>query len=150
MATSLRKWLTFSAVITLTGCASQGSLLLPEPELSNDYSNMYLIGSFNWWEATETFKLTAKSEYIYSTTVELIADGQPYDFKVSDPRWLDNTNCGRFLSEQIVEVNDEVTLYCAADSGTIKFTPQKTANYTFTLDVSRNKSPRFIITKNTS
>ena len=147
MLTSNHRLCMISAVLCLSGCANNGVFSQPQVESLSDYSNVYLIGTFNWFEAVETFRFVPKGNNLYVASAQLIADGQPYDFKVSDPKWSESTNCGRFLSEQVIEINEKVTLYCAADSGTIKFTPPTTAVFTFSLDVSINKTPKLIITQ---
>lgn len=71
----------------LAGCASSGSSDFFSQAEQKDYSSMYLRGVFNWWEVNETFKLLPNSDDSYAATIELIADGQPYDFKVADNNW---------------------------------------------------------------
>ncbi|MFC3122021.1 hypothetical protein [Agaribacter flavus] len=112
-----------------------------------DYSSMYLRGVFNWWEAPDDYRLLAIEEYKYRVTIELIADGQPYDFKVADKIWAHELNCGLKFGNQSVEINDDIDLYCASDSANLQFTPDETAMYTFVLDVSDDEEPILTIQK---
>lgn len=112
-----------------------------------DYSQMYLRGVFNWWEANESFKLTPTSENQYSVTIELIADGQPYDFKVADEIWSMALNCGNYYNSEALKLNEERTLVCADNSSNLQYTPSETALYLFTLDVSDNQNPVLKVSK---
>lgn len=108
---------------------------------------MYLRGVFNWWEVNEAFKLTATSQDSYSVTIELIADGQPYDFKVADNSWSMELNCGNVFNASPMKLSKAVALVCANDSLNLQFTPAETALYRFILDVSDNSEPELIIEK---
>lgn len=129
----------------LAGCASSGSVDIFTQQASKDYSNMYLRGVFNWWEATDGFKLAPIAKDEYSVTIELIADGQPYDFKVADNAWTMSLNCGNRFDGEPMRLNNTVDLVCAADSLNLQFTPSETGMYTFTLDVSDNEEPELRI-----
>lgn len=104
---------------------------------------MYLRGIMNWWEASEPYKLTNTEEDIdmYGLEIELIADGQPYDFKLADNAWKNELNCGTEFGKQEISLNQRKKLYCAGDSANIKFTPQQTGQYKLTLDARNSKSP---------
>ena len=106
---------------------------------------MYLRGVFNWWEASEAFKLEAVSSTEYAVTIELIADGQPYDFKVADSTWSMPLNCGNSFEGTSMSLRKTIELVCASDSVNLKFTPKQTGLYTFTLDVSDNAEPELTI-----
>ncbi len=131
----------------LASCASSGSSDFFERAQPKDYTNMYLRGVFNWWEIDEAFKLMPIAEDEYAVTFELIADGQPYDFKVADVNWSMTLNCGNAFEAEPIELNQEHRLVCAADSLNLQFTPSETSLYRFILDVSSNASPELKVVK---
>lgn len=138
--------LTLVSLQVLAGCASSGSVDFFSQSEKKDYSNMYLRGVFNWWEVNESFKLIPTDTDQYSVTIELIADGQPYDFKVADNSWTMTLNCGKeFGEEDAMSLGDNVTLICAADSVNLQFTPSETGLFVFMLDVSDNDEPELSI-----
>jgi hypothetical protein len=131
----------------LASCASSGSSDFFTQVAKKDYSNMYLRGVFNWWEVNTAFKLLANSDKSYAVTIELIADGQPYDFKVADADWTMTLNCGNDFGAVPMRLSEQVKLVCASDSLNLKFTPSETAMYRFILDVSNNSQPELVIEK---
>ena len=85
---------TFLIAATLSGCSSTKTFV---DGLDNDkpsYDELYLRGSFTWWEADEAYKVVKFDESIYRVVVELVADGQPYDFKFADKAWSEGLSCG--------------------------------------------------------
>jgi hypothetical protein len=148
MYARLRKFTTvLIACLVLTGCASSGySDFLKQAE-QKDYSNMYLRGVFNWWEVVEAFKLVQSSNDSYAVTIELIADGQPYDFKIADNSWSMALNCGSEFDALPIKQNKAVELTCTSDSLNLQFTPAQTAMYQFILDISNNSEPKLVIEK---
>jgi hypothetical protein len=138
--------LTLLGLQVLAGCASSGSVDFFSQSEKKDYSNMYLRGVFNWWEVNESFKLAPTGSDQYSVTIELIADGQPYDFKVADNVWTMTLNCGNEYGEQeAMTLGENVTLICASDSVNLQFTPSETGLFVFTLDTSDNEEPELTI-----
>ena len=125
----------------LSGCAAKVNINPFSNKVEINYNEMYLLGIMNWWEPSEPYRLQPESKYYYSVTVELIADGQPYDFKISNDKWNNHLNCGSEYAQQEVLVNVRKPLYCAGDSLNLQFTPQETANYKFLLDTSDPNSP---------
>jgi hypothetical protein len=109
---------------------------------------MYLRGVFNWWEVNEAFRLLPESQQdSYAVTIELIADGQPYDFKVADDNWSMSLNCGNEFDALAMKLGKSAELTCAGDSLNLQFTPSETAMYKFVLDVSNNTKPELAIEK---
>ena len=108
---------------------------------------MYLRGVFNWWEVSQAFKLLPSASDQYSVTIELIADGQPYDFKVADETWTMTLNCGSEFGSDALELGESTRLVCASDSLNLQFTPSETSLYRFLLDVSSNSAPKLTIEK---
>jgi hypothetical protein len=131
----------------LSGCASSGSSDFFNQTAEKDYSNMYLRGVFNWWEINETFKLLPNSDDSYGVTIELIADGQPYDFKVADNNWSMALNCGNEFNAASIQLGKRIELVCTNDSLNLQFTPPETAMYRFNLDVENNGNPELMIEK---
>ena len=78
--------LAVTATLLLSACTSSGKIALPELPSSSPriaVEDLYLRGVFNWWEATPAYRF--KQDGVnWHVNVELIADGQPYDFKLSD------------------------------------------------------------------
>ncbi len=110
------------------------------------YDGLYLRGVFSWWEADEKYKLIELSDNIYSTTIELIADGQPYDFKFADSNWTPGLNCGYAShSDKIIVVGDSVNSSCEAADNNFRFTPTETGTFQFLIDFNRFGVPKVSI-----
>jgi hypothetical protein len=112
-----------------------------------DYSKLYLRGVFSWWEADEKYKVIQLSNNVFATKIELIADGQPYDFKFADANWSPDLNCGyaNVFNDQIVIVNEVVSANCERTDENFKFTPSETGLYEFSIDFSGFGSPKVLI-----
>ena len=124
----------------VSGCANT---VIPTFSNSPDYSTLYLRGVFSWWEADEKYKLKEVDEDVFATRIELIADGQPYDFKFADAKWSADLNCGYLsIDDQVVELNSVVKASCDRANENFKFTPSETGLYEFTIDFSGFGSPR--------
>lgn len=108
------------------------------------YDDMYLRGVFNWWEASENYKFEAQSTDMYKASIELIADGQPYDFKVSDSKWTAYANCGQASSDEMI-LGDAVSLVCQENSLNLRFLPSETGTFDFYLDTSNPYVPELTI-----
>lgn len=143
----LKLGVLFFSLQILAGCASSVTQDFFAPTPSKDYSNMYLRGVFNWWEASDNFKLTALNSDQYAITIELIADNQPYDFKVADATWSMELDCGNTFNADPMILEESVELVCASDSLNLQFTPSETGFYQFVLDVSDNDEPELTIIK---
>lgn len=133
-------------LIGLSACSTRSARDLISFEPDKNYQDMYLRGVFNWWEATEQFKLTRVNSERYSITIELIADGQPYDFKVADANWDPEFNCGFEYAPRKVELYDSVDLVCEQTSQNIQFVPSETGQFKFEFDISNNNEPELTIT----
>lgn len=143
----IKIWLLSIVALVMTGCASSTTAPFFEQSPPKDYSNMYLRGTFTWFEVDEGFKLTLVDEEQYAVVIKLIADGQPYDFKVADSAWTMTLNCGASFGSEPIELKDSRDLVCASDSLNLQFTPQETGLYQFLLDVSDNDSPELTIVR---
>lgn len=136
----------FAAVAFITGCAVPTNTGLFSTAPEKNYTSMYLRGVFNWWDATEAFKFKAIDKDTLIVDIELIADGQPYDFKVADDTWSPDFNCGLASQSMPMNLNNQVELYCFNDSLNLQFIPLETAVYRFELDISNNKYPELSVT----
>lgn len=105
---------------------------------------MYLIGNFTWWEADENYRLTEQGKDIYMADVELIADGQPYDFKFADKHWTPGYSCGNTLKNQgsPLSIGRVMLAECFEPKGNFQFTPAETGIYRFVIDFSDAGSPK--------
>ncbi len=82
--------------LALSACSSSGSFKIPEimPDSPRiQFENMFLRGVFNWWEADPSYQFK-RTNTGWVVDVELIADGQPYDFRLSDANWTPSQSCG--------------------------------------------------------
>ena len=127
----------------LSGCATN---VIDNFIKEQDYDELYLRGVFSWWEADEKYKLVELSEQVYSTTIELIADGQPYDFKFADTNWSPGMNCG-YASEadKMIIVGTAVRANCESTDENFRFTPKETGSFKFTINFSGFGAPKVSI-----
>ncbi|MBT0586669.1 hypothetical protein [Alteromonas oceanisediminis] len=126
--------------VFLAGCTTTGGLpsIIAEKQAPVDVSSLYLRGVFNWWEAEPAYRLTKDYRGGYSVTIELIADGQPYDFKVADADWTPANSCGSQDIVEIITLTSTHSLYCGAETANLQFTPQSTGWYTFWVEPTQS------------
>lgn len=124
-------FVTLAAAVMATGCAGGGG----KRDLS-EY--MYVRGVFTWWDAEEDFKLKKAGDNLYYASGELMADGNPYDFKFADAGWSAGANCG-FLGkeDEVLELGKRVKVNCNSVFENFKFTPTETGVYNFYIDTSK-------------
>ncbi|NVK56980.1 MAG: hypothetical protein HWE26_15360 [Alteromonadaceae bacterium] len=128
-----KRWLVIipAIVMFLSACTQTGSYpIYQEQQPRIVFSQWYLRGVFNWWEAKPAYQLQRGSNSWY-VDVELIADEQPYDFKFSNANWTLSQTCGGNYKGLIVALNHPVTLSCADQAENLQFIPTKTAVYRF-------------------
>jgi len=121
--------------LVLTACSSRSGFSIPEiidPTPNVKFENLYLRGVFNWWEASPAYQFTSHSHGWY-VDVELIADGQPYDFRLSDDKWSPSQSCGGRYQGQPVMLESVTYLVCQQSSENLQFTPSNTGVYRFTI-----------------
>jgi hypothetical protein len=127
----------------LSGCATN---VIDNFIKEKNYDGLYLRGVFSWWEADEKYKLVELSDQVYSASIELIADGQPYDFKFADANWTPGMNCGYDSeSDRIIVVGDSVRSNCETTDENFRFTPKETGTFQFIIDFSSFGAPRVTI-----
>ncbi len=131
----MKKLVIATSCLVLSACSSQGFrsvLPIEAPYPKIEFENLYLKGIFNWWEARETHRFV-KGNTGWYVELELIADGQPYDFKISDFNWTPDQTCGATYANQQVVANSTTYALCAEDKGNLTFTPEKTGIYRFSI-----------------
>ena len=130
--------------VFVSGCATN---VIQNFTSTPDYSKLYLRGVFSWWEADEKYRLKQIEDNVFATRIELIADGQPYDFKFADASWSPDLNCGyaNLSYDQVVVVNEVVKANCERTDENFKFTPQETGTYQFSIDFNGFGSPKVLI-----
>jgi hypothetical protein len=127
----------------LSGCATN---VIDSFITEQNYDGLYLRGVFSWWEADEKYKLVESSSQVFSTSIELIADGQPYDFKFADANWTPGMNCGYANeSDRVFVVGDSVRSDCETTDENFRFTPTETGTFQFTIDFSGFGAPKVSI-----
>lgn len=127
----------------LNGCATN---VIDSFIKEQNYDGLYLRGVFSWWEADEKYKLIELTDKVYSTSIELIADGQPYDFKFADSNWTPGMNCGFAReSDKVLVVGDSVRSNCESTDENFRFTPTETGTFQFTIDFNGFGAPKVSI-----
>ena len=124
-----------ASTLGLSACAT--SIVEPFSE-SISYEGLYLRGVFTWWEADPKYKLLKVANVRYATSIKLIADGQPYDFKFADADLTPGLNCG-YLDEErdkVLSLDLPVKSSCETSDENFRFTPIETGVYEFTIDFS--------------
>jgi hypothetical protein len=127
----------------LSGCATN---VIDSFIKESNYEGLYLRGVFSWWEADEKYKLIELSDQVYSTTIELIADGQPYDFKFADSNWTPGMNCGYANeTDKVIVVSVPVRSNCESTDENFRFTPIETGTFEFTINFNGFGAPKVTI-----
>ena len=139
----------FLLALVLSACStSPGRPQVTQSALKADLDvdNMYVRGVFNWWGASEAFRFSPSSQdNLWTMQAELIADGQAYDFKLSDKNWSPTQNCGSIeANTTVIGLNQSAGLYCAADASNFQFTPQRDGVYLF--EITRPSAGFYFLT----
>ena len=132
------------AVAGITLLASCSITPYPEQVKVDDRSEyLYLRGNFTWWDIEQHAKVERVEGQVYKAKVELIADGQPYEFKFADENWSLGANCGYYnKADQQVVIGKKSSANCNAKFEPFKFTPSVTADYNFYIDFSELELPK--------
>jgi len=83
----------------------------------------------------------------WTVDVELIADGQPYDFRLSDAKWTPSQSCGGKYKGQPVMIGSTVYLVCEQGSENLQFTPSSTGTYRFTVTAASAGEVALVVSK---
>ena len=136
-------------ILFISCCSSTTKENEGSSEPSFDYGTLFLRGSFSWWEADENFKVNEVSKGVYRVIVELVADGQPYDFKFADKGWTNGLSCG-FLDkedDEIISLGKKVSVNCYTLVDNFIFIPEESGKYIFSIDFSGWGDPRLTVDK---
>ncbi|NTS76150.1 hypothetical protein HR060_04645 [Catenovulum sp. SM1970] len=109
----------------------------PQAPIEIDRSDeLYLRGSFTWWDAEKDYLVKKVQDQVYRTTVDLVADGQPYEFRFADEAWSTGNNCGYLdkASDETIALDTPVTGNCLANYESFLFTPDESGKYDFYID----------------
>lgn len=128
--------------LVLAGCSTTHQIM-DMVKVNPEYQNLYLRGSFTWWEADPQFKVQPYADNQYSVAVELVADGQPYEFKFADENWSPGLSCGYKNKEddEVLALGKIVDANCDTPVDNFKFTPPTSGKYLFIIDFSGWSSP---------
>lgn len=128
--------------VFVTGCTTTHQIIDMVSD-KPDYSQLFLRGSFTWWEADPQYQVQNYANNQYSVAVELVADGQPYEFKFADENWSPGLSCGYKSKEndEILELGRIVDANCDTPVDNFKFTPPTSGKYLFIIDFSGWTSP---------
>jgi hypothetical protein len=139
MRNLFRKTSQVLLLLSVAACSSLPQVITPV----SPPDELYLRGVFNWWEAEESFRLYKVSDRLYTAETELIADGQPYDFRIADADWSKGANCGYQDKEadEVIRLNRSVNADCSSINNNFKFTPRETGIYQFFIDFKDVQSP---------
>ncbi|WP_133471968.1 hypothetical protein [Paraglaciecola marina] len=130
-------------LLVFSGCATN---VIEEFAKDEGYDKLYLRGVFSWWEADEQYKLKEVADQIYATRIDLIADGQPYDFKFADENWTPGLNCGYASDSNIVvKLGSRNKANCESIDNNFIFTPTETGTFEFSIDFGGFGSPKVSI-----
>ena len=135
----------------LRGCGSTGIAIL-DKDSNVDWSKLYLRGVFTWWEAEESFRFKQVSTNLYVATANLVADGQPYDFKIADKDWTPGMSCGYLNKEQdeVITLGTESKADCDTPVNNFRFTPESSGEYLFYFKAQGNQPPSIFVEKGES
>lgn len=130
----IRKSLILALAFLISACTTKNYSILEPSEnqvVENiNFQSLYFRGVFNWWEANEAYQLKETNDGWF-VDIELIADGQPYDFKISDAYWSPAQTCGADYAGQQVIKDSTLEIQCGGSVNNLQFTPVKTAVYRF-------------------
>ena len=109
--------------------------------------SLYLRGSFNWWEAEEPYRFKKVSSSLYVVKAHLVADGQPYDFKIADKEWSIGMRCGYLNKEtdEVLTIGSVSLANCDTPVDNFQFTPLTTGEYKFYLRLGKEDKTEIFI-----
>lgn len=139
------------SVIFLSSCVSTKNVFTTSK--THNWEALYLRGVFTWWEAEEQYRVHKVEEDLYRVSVELVADGQPYDFKFADRHWSPGLRCGYANKDQdqTLRLGLAVKANCDTQVNNFKFTPGQSGEFHFYFDARIQDQPSvYIVAANKS
>ena len=135
MKIALRSVNLIAALLFLSGCAGQLSQQSNRYIAQLEETKLYVKGTFNWWGVNEAFRFTALPNQSNSwfVDVNLIDDGSPYDFKITDANWSASQTCGAVEQKTLIQAGEWIKLFCQTDSQNFQYVPQGDGLYRFTI-----------------
>lgn len=128
------KAVTAIALAALSGCSTTQSVQHVDERV---LEGLYLRGVFSWWEADEEFRLEPIDSLLFKASLSLIADGQPYDFRIGDKDWTPGLTCGLQQGEpEEIRLGRKTDADCRDGSRNFKFLPKETGQYEVLVDFS--------------
>ncbi|MFC3094194.1 hypothetical protein DRW07_11965 [Alteromonas sediminis] len=135
-----RALLTVVLVLFVSACTTGPSKQTDRsPYLSNiSVPQLYLRGVFNWWGtvAAHQFK-PGNVSGVWHADIDLVADGQPYDFKIADAVWTPSQSCGALSQVTEITTKSSTPVHCSSQAMNLRFTPSDNGVYRFTLKESK-------------
>lgn len=146
---SFRLTASILLLAALSGCASTSLSIQESEDTNRDWHTLYLRGVFTWWEAEESFRFKKVSTNLYVAKANLVADGQPYDFKIADKDWSPGLSCGYLIKESDEKLSLGTTSKADCDTpvNNFKFTPDSTGEYLFYFKPQGSKPPLVYVEK---
>lgn len=134
-----------ASLLCLSSC-SNTSNVFTTAEIAQ-WDQLYLRGVFTWWEAEEQYRVNKVEDKLYRVAVELVADGQPYDFKFADQHWTPGLRCGYANKQQdeVLTLGEKVKANCDTQVNNFKFTPNTTGEFHFYFDARLEAEPSVFV-----
>lgn len=130
-----------AAVVITAGCASGGG------DGAKVSRTLYVRGVFTWWDAEPEYEAKMIEPNLWTTSAELVADGNPYEWKFADGAWSAGTNFGYKKSgdyDGTIKVGEKIEVNPNAAFENLKFTPEADGVYNFFLDWRGEKPYTYI------
>ena len=130
-----------AVVVVMAGCASGGG------DGAKVARTLYVRGVFTWWDAEPEFEAQMIEANLWTAKAELVADGNPYEWKFADGAWSAGTNFGYKKSgdfDGTINIGDKVEVNPNSAFENLKFTPTEDGVYEFYLDWREEKPFTYI------
>jgi hypothetical protein len=126
------------ATLFMSGCATQLDKQVDIYSAQLEEDRLYVKGTFNWWGVNEAFRFTslAGKSNSWFVDVDLIDDGNLYDFKLADENWSPSQTCGAYSTKEVLQIKQATKLFCDSASQNFQFSP--IGNGKYRLIISKN------------
>jgi hypothetical protein len=99
---------------------------------------MYVKGTLNEWSNSQA--MVYEGDNIYSSVFTL--EATDYEFKVADANWIDDTNFGATLGDEMIDLDTPKSLvFGEGVAQNITLTITEAGNYKFVLDATSTEAP---------